>query len=281
MKKIYKALSSHINHRPIVTILPVYGVIAARADAYSSICNGVLSDAALAKHIEKAFAPERLCAVVLAINCPGGSPTQSNMLVQRIRKHARKRQVPVYAFCEDAAASAGYMLACAADKIYVNENSIIGAISCTSGNFPGCFDAQTLIEEIGAHRRVRAPSDEINRFTRVKSHIHRMFIDLVKARRGRVLRAHVPGLFEGEIWIGSHAVEVGLADGIGHYIDILEEKFGKSIDIRPIEYSQPFLHAHSLMHPSLSYASSSNRQNLHGNLLDTLYKKAYGDPKTL
>src|SRR3954463_894614 len=95
----------------------------------------VINAAALEKTIERAFAPEGLSAVALLINSPGGSPTQSALVADRIRGLAAEAGVPVLAFCEDVAASGGYWLACAADEIYAHPTSLVGSIGVISQGF--------------------------------------------------------------------------------------------------------------------------------------------------
>ena len=68
--------------------------------------------------LKKAFATERLRAVVVVVNSPGGSPAQSEYIAERIRQLSAEKGVPVLAFCEDVAASGGYWIACAADEIF-------------------------------------------------------------------------------------------------------------------------------------------------------------------
>jgi serine protease SohB len=58
--------------------------------------------------------------VALLVNSPGGSPAQSSLIAARIRRLADEKKVPVYAFCEDVAASGGYWLATAADEIWID-----------------------------------------------------------------------------------------------------------------------------------------------------------------
>ena len=62
------------------------------------------------------------------MNSPGGSPVQSALIANRIRDLAKEKEIPVYCFIEDLAASGGYWLSCAGDKIYAMESSIIGSI---------------------------------------------------------------------------------------------------------------------------------------------------------
>ena len=100
--------------------------------------------------IAKLFDNSQLKAVALIINSPGGSPVQSALIAKRIRDLADEKDLPVVAFCEDVAASGGYWLACAADEIFADENSIVGSIGVISAGF-GFVD---LIERIGIERRV-------------------------------------------------------------------------------------------------------------------------------
>ena len=78
------------------------------------------------KLIDKLFSNKKSPAVALVINSPGGSPTQSSLIADSIILKAKKNKKKVIAFVEDVAASGGYWLACAADEIYVDNNSIVG-----------------------------------------------------------------------------------------------------------------------------------------------------------
>ncbi len=115
---------------PVVAVLRLGGVIGAAGPLRSG-----MTLAALETAIERAFKLPRLEAVALSINSPGGSAAQSDLICRRIRDLAEEKQVPVFAFCEDVAASGGYWLACAADEIYARETSIIGSIGVISAGF--------------------------------------------------------------------------------------------------------------------------------------------------
>ena len=108
------------------------------------------------KNIEKAFSLRKLSAVVLIINSPGGSPAQSSLIAARIKRLAKKNKIDVLAFCEDVAASGGYWLACAADEIYADENTIIGSIGVISSG----FGFHELIERQGIERRVYTSGED-------------------------------------------------------------------------------------------------------------------------
>ena len=85
--------------------------------------------------IEKAFSIKKSLAVAISINSPGGSPVQSHLIYKYIRAQAKKNKKKVLVFAEDVAASGGYWLACAADEIYVDQNSIVGSIGVISPGF--------------------------------------------------------------------------------------------------------------------------------------------------
>ena len=109
-----------------------------------------LSISSLDKLIDKLFADKKSPAVALIINSPGGSPTQSSLIADKIIKKSQENNKKVLAFVEDVAASGGYWLACASDEIFIDTNSILGSIGVISPGF-GFVD---LIKKIGIERRV-------------------------------------------------------------------------------------------------------------------------------
>ena len=102
------------------------------------------------KLIDKLFSDKKSPAVAIIINSPGGSPTQSSLIAEKILLKSKEKNKKVIAFVEDVAASGGYWLACAADEIYVDQNSIVGSIGVIS---PG-FGFVKLIKKLGIERRV-------------------------------------------------------------------------------------------------------------------------------
>ena len=206
-------------------------------------------DAAMAPLIEEAFALPGLEAVALAINCPGGSAAQSSMIGARIRRLADEKQVPVYAFCQDVAASGGYWLACAADEIFVDRTTIIGSIGVIAAGF-GFHEA---IARLGIERRVHTAGEsksmwdpfkpeedkDVERLKALQGDIHDVFINWVRDRRGDRL-SDDPALFTGEIWVGEKAIEVGIADGIGHVVPTLKERFGDKTRFRVMGRKRSF-----------------------------------------
>lgn len=219
---------------PTVAVVRMSGVIASGG-------RGGLSDEKLAPVLERAFRKGKPASVALVLNSPGGSPVQSSLIGARIRRLAQEKSIPVFAFVEDVAASGGYWLAAAADEIWVDESSVVGSIGVISSG----FGLEELISRHGVRRRVHAagksksmldpfqaekPAD-VKRLKGLLEQIHGVFINHVKARRGDKLD-DAQDLFTGEIWVGEKAVEVGLADGIGHLVPMMKARFGEKARFR-------------------------------------------------
>ncbi len=225
-----------IKSPPTVAVVRLQGVIAAGG----RIGGANLNDATMAPVIEKAFGRGKPKAVALVINSPGGSPVQSSLIAARIRRLAAEKNIPVYAFVEDVAASGGYWLATAADEIFVDASSIVGSIGVISAS----FGFTGLMEKHGVERRVHTAGEDksmldpfraerpadVKRLKALQKQIHDSFIAQVKSRRGS--RLTEAKLFTGEFWVGEKAIELGLADGIGHIVPKMKEIFGDKTRFR-------------------------------------------------
>lgn len=218
---------------PLVAVIRLQGAISNGARG--------LDNPGLAPVIEKAFSKGKPAAVALEINCPGGSPVQSSLIASRIRRLADEKEIPVFAFVEDVAASGGYWLACAADEIFVDNCSITGSIGVISAN----FGAHEFINNYGIERRVHTagkskslldpfkpekPAD-VKKLKGWLDDLHATFIDYVKSRRGAKLSDN-PELFTGEVFIGQKGVDEGLVDGIGHLAPVMKQRFGDKVKFR-------------------------------------------------
>ncbi|MGO9698225.1 MAG: S49 family peptidase [Xanthobacteraceae bacterium] len=220
--------------QPIVPVVRLTGII-----GFSSPLRPGLTLTGIARMLDRVFAVRNAAAVALTINSPGGSPVQSHLIFQRIRELAKEKNRRVIAFVEDAAASGGYMLACAADEIIADPHSIVGSIGVVGGSFG--FDK--LLGKIGVERRLYTAGDhkamldpflpenpeDVERLKQLQREIHSDFIALVKSRRGDKLRGPEGDLFSGEYWTGRRALDLGLVDSIGELRSTLHERFGDKV----------------------------------------------------
>eukprot|EP00913_Durusdinium_trenchii_P026899 g25234.t1 len=195
-----------------------------------------LSLATAAPMLEKAFGKKEAPVVAISLNSPGGSPVQSRLIFQRIRSLAEEKQKKVLIFVEDVAASGGYMIALAGDEIFVDPSSIVGSIGVVSGG----FGFPELLRKIGVERRIYTAGenkaildpfqpekeDDVEHLKALQLEIHKVFIDMVKMRRGERL-ANDGEIFSGLFWTGARGVELGLVDGLGDMRDVLKRRFGK------------------------------------------------------
>ena len=232
--------------RSVVSLVRLHGVI---TPTTGPVPRSVINSVSMEKVLERAFAPERLAAVALLVNSPGGSPTQSALVADRIRGLAAEHDVPVLAFCEDVAASGGYWLACAADEIFAHATSIVGSIGVISQS----FGLEGLLQRIGVERRLYTAGDAKSRLDPflpekpedvvwlrgLQDQLHEMFRDWVVARRGDRLASDVE-LFNGEVWTGARAAEMGLIDGLGTARAVLTERFPEA-ELVPVDARRPLL----------------------------------------
>jgi signal peptide peptidase SppA len=232
--------------RPVVSMVRLHGVIMTTT---GPVPRAVINAAAVEKTLERAFAPERLVAVAVQVNSPGGSATQSALVADRIRGLAADKEVPVFAFCEDVAASGGYWLACAADEIFAHPTSLVGSIGVISQG----FGLDGLIERFGVQRRLYTAGtsksrldpflpekqEDVEWLRDLQDQLHEMFQQWVVSRRGSRLREGAE-LFTGEVWTGARAVELGLVDGLGTARTVLAERFPDA-ELVQVEARKPLL----------------------------------------
>jgi serine protease SohB len=236
-----------IERRPRVAVVTLSGVIGQGG----MLSRGGLTLASVAGNIEQAFAVPRVKAVALSINSPGGSPVQSALIAGRIRQLAKEKKIPVYAFCDDVAASGGYWLACAADEIYANGASVVGSI----GVITASFGFPDLMKRIGIERRVYTAGEnkrrldpflpenkgDVTHLKTLQNDLHEQFKAYVQERRGKRLTGAEKTLFSGDFWSGSKGLELGLVDGLGDLRTIIRKKYGDKVRVYQIEEKKGFI----------------------------------------
>ncbi|WP_394781524.1 S49 family peptidase [Undibacterium sp.] len=195
--------------------------------------------------LDRAFADAGSIGVVMHINSPGGSPVQAGIISdEMLRLRKAYPQKKLYVVVDEMCASGGYYIAASADQIYVNKASIVGSI----GVLMDGFGFTGLMDKLGVERRLitagenkgfmdpfSPQTDKQKAFSQAMlNDIHQQFIDTVRKGRGQRLK-ETPEMFTGLFWIGSKAVEMGLADGFGT-IDTVARDIVKAEDI--VDYTQ-------------------------------------------
>ena len=224
-------LGDRADSRPTVAVVKLHGLI---TPTPSPLARGFINVTSMESALSRAFDQDRLAAVALSINSPGGAATQSALVADRIRELAGKKKVPVLAFCEDVVASGGYWLACAADEIFAHPTSIVGSIGVVSRG----FGMHGLLDRLGVERRLHTAGehkarldpflpekeDDVAWLTDMQEQLHELFVEWVRGRRGARLSGEVE-LFDGEVWTGTRAAELGLVDGVGTLRGVVGKRY--------------------------------------------------------
>jgi protease IV len=187
-----------------------------------SVSGLITDDQKMLELLDKVGKSSQVRAVILDINSPGGTTTGGEAMYDAIRQLAEKK--PVVAVCGTLATSAAYIVALAADRIFVYGNTITGSV----GVIFQWADVSELMRTLGvkveeirsgplkavpnpfqpADEKARALGEEMVQEAKV------WFVDLV-AKRRKIEPASVPGLTDGRVYSGRQAVELKLVDEIG------------------------------------------------------------------
>jgi len=197
--------------RPRVAVVEVYGPI-----------GGAVRSRQFAPMLKSLREEKQVRAVVLDIDSPGGSASESDYIFTAVQALAARK--PVVAFIRATGASGSYLIACAAQRIVAQRSSIVGSIGVISVR----PQVQELLEKIGVKVSVMAtgplkgmglPFREESKEEREKSRalinsFFEHFIAVVAEGR-RVPAETVRGWATGEVFWASQALEKGLVDELG------------------------------------------------------------------
>jgi protease-4 len=185
------------------------------------------------KAIEK---DKNVVGVLLAVDTPGGGVTASDRIYHDIKEFKERTRLPVHAMFYDVAASGGYYVAMAADRITAHPTTITGSIGVISKfyNVSGAMDKLGLsvnvikslnskgkasFKDIGSPYRPMSPEERAliqglitemwNRFTSV----------VIAGREGKMKPQRVKDLADGRVFTGAQALKEGLVDAVGYKED--------------------------------------------------------------
>ena len=183
---------------------------------------------------------DKIKAVVLRINSPGGSALTSDIIAEKIKELASEK--PVYVSMSSVAASGGYYISVNADKIFVDRNTITGSIGVVSilpdfsklitdngvniekiseGEYSDLYSSDTFTEK------------KYNKIYNSNLKVYDDFLNVVSKAR-KIDKEKLKTIAEGRIWTGEEAVKIGLADEIG---GLNETIYGIAEDNDMDEYS--------------------------------------------
>jgi protease-4 len=170
-------------------------------------------------------------AVVLRVNSPGGAVAPSQEIYQEIQKFRQQTGKPVVASLGSVAASGGYYIAAACDRIVANPGSITGSIGVilqvpNVGGLLQKVGIKTTVIKAGENKDLGSitrdlTAAEIRILQEVMDDVHAQFIDAVASGR-HLERGRVEPLADGRIFSGRQALALGLVDELGDLPDAIE-----------------------------------------------------------
>lgn len=199
----------------------------------------------ISKAIRKARLDDKVKAVVLRVNSPGGSALASDVIWREML--LTKKSKPVVVSMGDVAASGGYYISCAADKIFAYPNTITGSIGVFgiipnmkemfNKNLGITFD-EVKTNPYADYIPVTRPmtDNEKKLITRDIETIYTTFITHVSDGR-KITAAQVDSIGQGRVWSGLDAKRIGLIDEFGGLDDAIKEaaKLAKISEYRTLE----------------------------------------------
>jgi protease-4 len=169
---------------------------------------------------------------VLRINSPGGTVTASDIVYNEILEFKKKAKKPVVACLMDVAASGGYYVACAADRIVAHPTGVTGSI----GVMMELISIEGLFQKIGVSamaiksgdkkdmgspfRQLSAEEKAI--FQATIDSMYNRFVDVVVEGRPKLSRDQIKKLADGRIYTAPDAEKNGLVDKVGQLSEAIE-----------------------------------------------------------
>lgn len=217
--------STNVETKDKIAIIYAQGTIMSGEGDVNTIGEG-----SMRRSLIEARKDENIKAIVLRINSPGGNALTSDLIWREIE--LTKKVKPVVVSMGNYAASGGYYIACNANKIFAENNTITGSIGVFGvlPNFTqlatkiGIHTEQVKTNENAAEYSPFVPMDEKFKAVTQESveHIYKTFVSHVAQGR-KMTFAQVDSVAQGRVWSGSEALKIGLVDKIGGLDDALKE----------------------------------------------------------
>lgn len=186
-------------------------------------------------------------ALALVINAEGGSFVQANLVRSMVETYAKQREIPVFSFVEDCALGPGYVVACAAHKIYVRECSVLGGVGTeyVHWNFRKTANSVKIKRHLWVFPQKTSFSDRLSPSKQLSKESTNWLKKLLMLAQSNLL-AQISGIrgervrdwhkLENADWLrGPAALEAGLADAVKGENEALLQELG---DVRVLDISQ-------------------------------------------
>ncbi|MBY0487890.1 MAG: signal peptide peptidase SppA [Flavobacteriaceae bacterium] len=207
----------------------------------------VIGEGSMRRSLQEARKDKNVKAIVLRIDSPGGNALTSELIWREIE--LTKKVKPIVVSMGNYAASGGYYIACNANEIFAEANTITGSIGVFGilPNFTVAAEKIGLdIEQVRTHTNASGYSpfkpldDNYRAFAQEGvEHIYNTFVNRVSAGR-KLTFEQVDAIGQGRVWSGQDALKIGLVDKIGGMDEAIIEaaKLGKTSKYRTQDYPE-------------------------------------------
>ncbi len=213
-----------LRRSPRVALVPLAGIIAEGEGGKVPLGPGFAGSESVASALRAAARDRGSAAILLYVSSPGGSSVASELILEEVKRAAKKK--PLVAYFDRVAASGGYMAALGAKEIWAAPQAIAGSI----GVFGGKFDFSSLFERLGIHRTLITRGENSGLFSPSRpftdherqsleaevEDAYQSFLELVAQARGKT-KQEVHDRAEGRVYSGKAALEAGLIDAVGGF----------------------------------------------------------------
>jgi protease-4 len=189
-----------------------------------------IGEGSMRRSLQEARKNKDVKAIVLRIDSPGGNALTSDLIWREVE--LTKKVKPVVVSMGNYAASGGYYIACNANTIFAQNNTITGSIGVFGilPNFTqlttklGIYTQQVKTHANSAQYSPFVPLDDKFKAVTLEGveHIYKTFVTHVAAGR-KMTFAQVDSIAQGRVWAGSEAIKIGLVDKIGGLTDAIQE----------------------------------------------------------
>ena len=228
--------------------------------------------------LKQAEKDDSIRAVVVRVNSPGGGVTASDVIYEELRRFKKKTGKKILFIMMDIAASGGYYIAMAGDRVMAHPTSVTGSIGVIA-KFPAIeglgskIGLDMRVIKSGAHKDIgsmwrRFSNEERAILQKTIDEMYERFVKVVDEGRPKLTTDEVRRLADGRIYTAEQAKAAGLIDEIGYIPDAFEaaKKLAGISDAALVTYREPYDYAGHYY--AESGASPSARQGSQINLLN-------------
>lgn len=196
---------------------------------------------------EGEFSNNRIKALLIHIDSPGGTVTDADGIYRSLNEYKKKYNIPVYGYVDGMCASGAMYIASACDKIYASDVSLVGSVGVISPSF---FNFTGLMEKVGVESKTLFSGkgkDSLNPFRPWKAgeednfkalidYYYTHFVNVVTSNRKDMSKTRLINDYGANVFPAEKALDLGYIDGANHSLDDTIMLLAKSIGIEDDYY---------------------------------------------